>query len=172
MSGLLIQAAVGSSGGTGGLRTNRSGCRGVGGVEDAGAAAWSCFAWPWWTAAGVIRPIPEWRWSWLYQSKNVAAERAGVLDVVEAVGELGPVLQRLEVRLASRGCRSRCRARVCLGDAEVGEQERDRLAAHRRAAVGVHRQLLARDLLLLGGLLDQRLGELRVSRCCTVQPTA
>ncbi len=32
-AGLLIQAAVGSLGGTGGWRTNRSGVLGVGGVE-------------------------------------------------------------------------------------------------------------------------------------------
>ena len=54
--------------------------------------------WPWWTAAGVISPIPECRCSWLYQSKNCAAVRAGVLDAIEPVGELGPVLQGLELR--------------------------------------------------------------------------
>ena len=36
------------------------------------------------------------------------------------------------------------------------------LARMRRAAVGVQRQHLGRDLLLLGRLLDQRLGELAV----------
>jgi hypothetical protein len=50
---------------------------------------------------------------------------------------------------------------VGLGHAEVGEQERDRLWAHRDAAVGVHGQLAGLDLLLTGGLGDQRLGEVR-----------
>ena len=46
--------------------------------------------------------------------------------------------------------------------AEVGEQERDRLGALRRAAVGMQREDLGGDLLLLGGLLDQRRRELGV----------
>jgi hypothetical protein len=53
--------------------------------------------------------------------------------------------------------------RLCvLVTAEVGEQELHRLGALRRAAVGVQRQHLGGDLLLLDRLLDQRLGELRV----------
>ncbi len=42
--------------------------------------------------------------------EELAAEHSGVLDLVEMVGELGPVLERLEVRFALWGCRSRCRA--------------------------------------------------------------
>ena len=45
--------------------------------------------------------------------------------------------------------------------AEIGQQERHRLGAHRPAAIGVQREDLRGDLLLLGGLLDQRLGQLR-----------
>jgi hypothetical protein len=53
--------------------------------------------------------------------------------------------------------------RLCvLVTAEVGEQELHRLGALRRAAVGVQRQHLGGDLLLLGRLLDQRLGQLSV----------
>jgi len=47
-----------------------------------------------------------------------------------------------------------------LGDAEIGEQERDRLGALRRAAIGVQREDLGGDLLLLAGLLDQCFCEL------------
>ena len=61
-------------------------------------------------------------------------------------------------------------------DAEVGEEERDRLGALRRAAVGVQREHLGCDLLLAGGLVDQRCGEVarsrgiaRSSRAWTVQ---
>ena len=50
---------------------------------------------------------------------------------------------------------------MCLGDAEVGQEESDRLGALRAAAVGVQREDLRGDLLLLGGLLDQRLGQFR-----------
>ena len=81
-SGLLIHAAVGSSGGAGGLRTNRSGLRGVGGVEHVRRGRRAARgAWPWWTAAGVISPIPECRCAWLYQSAELPAVSAGVLDV-------------------------------------------------------------------------------------------
>ena len=58
-----------------------------------------------------------------------------------------------------------------LRDAEIGQKERDRLGALRRAAIGVQRQDLGGDLLLLGGLLDQRRRELVFSRYWTVQPT-
>jgi hypothetical protein len=67
-------------------------------------------------AVGVVVPV-----------KERAAEPARVLDRVKAVGELGPVLQRLELRLrvgvVSRGVWSA--VRLC--HAEVGQQERDRL---------------------------------------------
>ena len=100
MSGLLIQAAVGSSGGLGGSADEPLGRRGVGGVEDALALGVERLgvavvdrggghqADPG-VAVGVVVPVEE-----------LAAERAGLLDVLEAVGELGPVLQRLELRLA------------------------------------------------------------------------
>jgi hypothetical protein len=38
-------------------------------VEDDGALVVEVLR-PWWKAAGVISPIPEWRWAWLYQSTN------------------------------------------------------------------------------------------------------
>jgi hypothetical protein len=47
-----------------------------------------------------------------------------------------------------------------LTHSRIGEQERDGLAAHRGAAVGVHRELAALDLLLLDRLADQGLGEI------------
>jgi hypothetical protein len=100
---------------------------------------------------GVVVPVDE-----------RAAVSAGVVDVVEPGGELGPVLQGLEVRLRVGVVAGGVRPAVRLGDAEIGKQERDWLGALRRAAVGVQRQDLGGDLLLLGGLLDQRLGELGV----------
>jgi hypothetical protein len=44
-------------------------------------------------------------------------------------------------------------------DAQVGEQERDRLGGHRGAAVGVDGQLAAADALSGAGLADQDLGQ-------------
>jgi hypothetical protein len=44
---------------------------------------------------------------------------------------------------------------VRLGDAEVGQEEGDRLAGHRAAAVGVHGQRARLDLLLVCDLRDQ-----------------
>jgi len=47
-----------------------------------------------------------------------------------------------------------------LGDAQIGEWERDRLGGHRRAAVGVDGQLVTADRLFGAGLADQHVGQL------------
>ena len=52
-----------------------------------------------------------------------------------------------------------CGPRVGLGDAQVGEQQRDRLGGHRGAAVGVDGQLAAGDALLGAGRRDELLGQ-------------
>jgi hypothetical protein len=100
---------------------------------------------------GVVVPVDE-----------HSAMSAGVVDVVKPGGELGPVLQGLEVRLRVRVVAGGVRPAVRLRDAEIREQERDRFGALRCAAIGVEGQDLGGDLLLLGGLLDQRLGQLGV----------
>jgi hypothetical protein len=51
------------------------------------------------------------------------------------------------------------RARVGLGDAEIGEEQRDGLGGHRRVAVGVDRELRGEDPLPLARGADQLLGE-------------
>ena len=56
----------------------------------------------------------------------------GVLDVVEAAGELGPVLQGLEVRLRVRIVARGVRPTVRLGDAERPRRR------HRWVGMGVH----------------------------------
>ena len=70
----------------------REGCgedAGAGGVELRGLAVvdggWGHQADPG-VAVGLVVPVEE-----------LAAVRAGVLDLVEPLGELGPVLQRLEI---------------------------------------------------------------------------
>jgi hypothetical protein len=49
------------------------------------------------------------------------------------------------------------------GQAEIGQQKRDRLAGHRAAAIGVYGERARLDLLLLDRLGDQRLGDLLAS---------
>src|SRR6202022_1413781 len=51
------------------------------------------------------------------------------------------------------------RAGVGLGDAEAGQQQRDRLGGHRGAPVGVDAQLPAGDALLGAGRGDELLGQ-------------
>ena len=81
---------------------------------------------------------------------------------VKAPREAGPVLERLELRLAVGVVGGGVGPVVGLGDAEVGEQEGDGLGGHRAAAVGVHGQRARLDLLLLAGLGDQVLGDVGV----------
>jgi|SRR5215218_2691194 hypothetical protein len=62
-------------------------------------------------------------------AEEPGAEAVGVLQATEPVGELGPVLEGLELALAVGIVVARMRPAVALSDAEVGEQERDRLGA-------------------------------------------
>ena len=60
----------------------------------------------------MCRPMPEWRWSWLYQAKNAwQCARAASIEVNRA-GEAGPVLQGLELRFGER---------VVVADVRAGE---------------------------------------------------
>src|SRR5664280_1215998 len=87
------------------------------------------------------------------------AEGPGVLERAEAAGKGRPVLEGLELGLAVRVVVGHVGPRVALLDPEVGEQEGDRLAAHRGAPVGVDRELPRLDALLGGGLGDEPFGE-------------
>ena len=57
------------------------------------------------------------------------------------VGEVGSVLQGLEVRLAEGVVVAGVGSAVGLGDPQVGEQQGDRLGLHAGATVGVQREL-------------------------------
>lgn len=91
--------------------------------------------------------------------EEVRAVPARVFDRAEAVGEVGPVLQRLEVRLAVRALVRDVRSRVRLRDAQVGKQERDGLRRHRRSTVCVQRELTGLDALARTGLRDEPVGK-------------
>ena len=64
-----------------------------------------------------------------------------------------------------------CGRRVGLGDAEVGEQERDRLGGHRGAAVGVEGQLSRPISCLAIVSAISRSARAADSRWATIQPT-
>ncbi len=91
-----------------------------------------------------------------------ATEGDGRFDVLEAIGKAGMVLQGLELRLGERivighpGSAQRARY------PKIGEQLRGAFARHRRPAVGMKRQHLRLDALLVTGLLDQTTGQRRV----------
>src|SRR5437879_167455 len=57
-------------------------------------------------------------------AEEAAAEGAGVLDRADPGREVRAVLERLELRLGVGVVVRAARARVALGDAQVGEQER------------------------------------------------
>ena len=59
--------------------------------------------------------------------EELAAERARVLDALEAFRELRPVLERLELRFGVGVVVGDVRPAVGLGDAQIGEQEGDGL---------------------------------------------
>jgi hypothetical protein len=61
---------------------------------------------------------------------------------------------------------------VGLGDAQVGQQQRDRLGRHRAAAVGVQAELPAGDALFRAGRGDELLGQHGGLAVATIQPTA
>ena len=68
--GGLIQAAVGSSGGFGAMPLKRMGCAAKATLSARARCARISSAVPSCMAAGVIKPMPLWRCSWLYQRKN------------------------------------------------------------------------------------------------------
>jgi len=86
-------------------------------------------------------------------------EPAGILGAAEALGVIGPVLERRELGLRVRVVVRDVGPRVRLGDAEVREQHRHRLGLHRRAAVGVDGELPGLNALPLARLADELLGE-------------
>lgn len=84
-----------------------------------------------------------------------------VFDRSEPVGTVRTVLQRSEVRFGKRIVVGHVRPAVRLDDAEIGQQQRDRLAAHHAATVRMERQLAWFDALLRTGFRDEPLGEHR-----------
>ena len=84
-----------------------------------------------------------------------------ILERAEALGKIEPVCERLEVGFRVRVIVRHVRPRMRLRHAEIGEQEGDRLQGHRRAAVGVNRELVGQNALPLAAHRQQTLGERR-----------
>ena len=104
-------------------------------------------------------------------SEEVARIAPRILDLPEALGKTRSIFERLEVGLAEGIVVGDVRSGVGLGDAEVREQQGDRLGRHRRAAVGVDGQLPTLDSLARAGLGDQLLASVEDSPSATIQPT-
>ena len=105
-------------------------------------------------------------------AEKVLAVRPGGLDRGEPGGERRPVLQRLELRLGVRVVVGDVRAGVGLGDAQVGEQQRDRLRRHGRAAAGVQAELTAGNACFAQVSAMSFSASAGDSRVATIQPTA
>src|ERR1700691_4052285 len=92
-------------------------------------------------------------------SKEGVAESAAVLDGAEAIRELRAILHGAELAFRIGIVVGSVRSAVGLGNAEIGQQASDWLAAHRRAAVGVESELIRQDDLLFGSFCDELPGE-------------
>jgi hypothetical protein len=92
-------------------------------------------------------------------AKERLTERAAIFDRSEAVRKLRAVFERSELGFGKRIVVGHVWPAVRFGDAEIGQEQRDGLAAHRATAVRVDRQLAWLNVVLRAGLGDQSLGE-------------
>ena len=93
-------------------------------------------------------------------AKEPAAEVESVVVAGEAVWEVGPVLQRLELALGEGVVVTDVRSAVGLGHAKGGQELRHGLGSHGCPAVAVDRQLITADALLDERLANQSFGEM------------
>ena len=94
-------------------------------------------------------------------TKKYLAMRPRVFDRPEACRKVGSVLQGLELRLRIRIVIRDVRPAVSFGDVKIDEQLRDGFGAHAGAAIGMQSERAWHDILFIGGIGDQLLGELR-----------
>ena len=160
--GRLIQAAVGSVSGRGGPWTNRSGwaayaarrvrCRD--GEDRGGAAVVDVGRREITEAAVMVRVVVP--------REQIAADAARVFERAEPVRKLGAVLQGPELRCRERIVVAHARPRMTGVDAQVREEQRDELAPHGRAAVGMDRELLRGAALFQAGRRNQAFRQVRI----------
>ena len=77
--------------------------------------------------------------------EEVLAECTRIFDRPESRREISPILECFELRLGVGVVVRDMRPRVRLRDAEVRERECEALRLHRRATIGVHRELAGLD---------------------------
>ena len=94
-------------------------------------------------------------------TKKSLRKNSAILNAPEAVRELRPVFYGAELAFRIRIVVGDVRPAVCFGHTQVGQSERHRLGTHRRAAIGMQRELSGSDVLFCTALLDQALGQLR-----------
>ena len=75
-----------------------------------------------------------------------------VFDGAEAIREVGPVFQGLELGLRVRIVIRDVRPAVSLGDIQVDEESRDRLGSHAAATIGVQSQRAWCNVMFLDGV--------------------
>ena len=119
-SGGLIQTSAAGVSGLGTPWTNRSGWRAWAAASTEARVSRAAVAWPVCTTAGVSRPIPEWQCSSLCQRKNPRQKSSPWKVTGEAVWEVGPVLQRLELALGEGVVVADMGSAVGLGHAKCG----------------------------------------------------
>jgi hypothetical protein len=104
-------------------------------------------------AVTVLAVVPE---------EEFSEDRARLLRAAETIGDLGTKLHRFEVAFRERIVIACVRTRVALGHAQLHQERRHRLAGHRRAPVGMQRELTGWDLLALKRFRNQGFGELSI----------
>src|SRR4029450_552281 len=101
-------------------------------------------------AVAVLEVVP---------AEEALAERSGVLDGAEPVGEGRVVLEGLELALGVGVVVGDVRAAVGAGDAQVAQEHGDRLGGHRGPPVGVYGQRASLHALGGDGAGQQPLGQ-------------
>ena len=86
--------------------------------------------------------------------EEAAAERAGLVDGLEPLGEFRLIFQRFEAGLQERVVIRCTGAAVGFDHAEVGEHQGRCLGLHGGAAIGVQRQLVGWDSVFGHGVLE------------------
>ena len=81
--------------------------------------------------------------------------RLRILEGAETRGEIGAVFERLEVRFGIRVVVGHMGARVGLGHAQVGHEERHGFRGHRGTVIGVQGELARANALALAGRRDE-----------------
>src|ERR1700735_2735737 len=92
-------------------------------------------------------------------AEELLAMSASIFDRAEAIREVRPVLQGLELRLGVRIVIRDVRAAMGLGDLQVDQERGDRLGSHAGAAISVQREGPGSDVFFLYGVGDELLGE-------------